>query len=979
MLGARKRTYPHGMGVGEENLDPNLIPPRHTTLEHADFDPSLEEAFFATQTTDYHHHPQHHLPFDHLTCQTNAPPQPTRTITTPPPSYRPNVRYDLLLRDASKANRSTNISSKLTSTPVPKHKQSRTLSHPIPSPQRKTSKLAHHHPSTPNLALPGPSGHRNPPATASSIIRTLHDLCGLPQEIGKIYEEKGIHKLYQWQEECLPFLKQGISLVYSLPTSGGKTLPAELQLLRCSLLQQKKALFVLPFISIVAEKAESLSRFSNQLTDSVEAYYSHMGKMPVPPGKQIMVATIEKAFAIVNHMIEEKRLDELGCVVVDELHMVGDGDRGVLLEIMLSKLVYLRPGAIQIIGMSATAPNIEEIAYWLRAGEYTSPFRPVPLHEYVKIGPSIMDNSMKEVRRLVPVHPNDRDHLLALCSEVCPTHSVIIFCSSKDQTTKCADDLYRMMASIFGQNGQNPTHQNPFQADMLEYKKADKAILLSNLKSVGSKDSIWDRIIPYGVAFHNAGLTSEERELIEQGFSDRVLTVLTSTTTLSAGVNLPARRVIIRGIKTGIENITARVYKQMCGRAGRAGMDDYGESFLMPMNPKQDTAHVKRLVSSPMEPVLSSLKGACSHAIKRIVLDSVCGGIANTFTGIATFLSCTLIAQQIDAEVWTAKITAALDYLISQGFLVVLVHAEGSHHALPSPEEQLETFDATPLGHACYKSTLSPEEAIVLHAELNKANQGMVLSDDLHLCYLTVPLFDLPLDATTWQCLYRIYEGLPDIHRKIADMVGVSPGQMFNNSEMCDRVTLRRNEVKNDVLVTRYDSNHVCARFFGALALSELIQETPIEAVSAKYGLPRGSLENLRKSAATYARMVMNFCNKMGWVFLEALLQKYCPRFDHGVKEEIVPFMDIPRVGNIRARHLWNAGYRSIKEIALAKAPDMARKVRGLGPPNVAERLAGWIIRGAGELLEKQNLEMRKQLQATLELEAELHARIAPS
>jgi replicative superfamily II helicase len=72
--------------------------------------------------------------------------------------------------------------------------------------------------------------------------------------------------------------------------------------------------------------------------------------MPPPPGNQICVCTIEKANAVVNALIEDNRLEEVGCVVVDEIHMISDSERGYLLELLLTKVHFVGKSKIQIIG-----------------------------------------------------------------------------------------------------------------------------------------------------------------------------------------------------------------------------------------------------------------------------------------------------------------------------------------------------------------------------------------------------------------------------------------------------------------------------------------------------------------------------------------------------------------------------------------------------------------------------------------------------
>ena len=491
---------------------------------------------------------------------------------------------------------------------------------------------------------------------------------GLSLNVKQLFlQHRKILKLYEWQEQCLLLneLKKKENLIYSLPTSGGKTLVAEILMLRELLLHRKDAVFVLPYVAIVQEKVKALAPFSVSLGFSVEEYAGVKGSFPPRKKrkrKTIFICTIEKAASLLNSLIENgKRQNEIGLFVIDELHMIGDGtSRGALLETMLTKVLHCCEGT-QIVGMSATLSNIKDLQMFLRAKVYENNFRPVELVEYLKIGSSIykvQNGSTPAVKcaitdkdkichsrsitfpYTVEMEKSDPDHLQGLVSEVIPEKSCLIFCASK----KNCENVAVMLCSAMPDK-------------LRRIREEERKELYKNLltETPGGICPILKKTLPYGVAYHHSGLTTDERRLIEEAYSAGVLCLLTCTSTLAAGVNLPAKRVILRSPYVGLSLLTRSRYKQMVGRAGRAGIDDSGESYLI-VQPK-DCAQVIKIISGSYDACFSSLvpilckdlKDTDSRkCMKSMVLSCVGLEITRSRKSVISFLLKTLLHVQQD-------------------------------------------------------------------------------------------------------------------------------------------------------------------------------------------------------------------------------------------------------------------------------------------------------------------------------------------
>ena len=296
----------------------------------------------------------------------------------------------------------------------------------------------------------------------------------------------------------------------------------------------------------------------------------------------VAICTIEKANSLVNRLISDNSLACLGMIIVDELHMVGDSSRGYLLELLLTKLMFIMKQKnsgelchVQILGMSATLPNLDVVAHWLDAALYSTDYRPVPLQECLKIDKHLInkegsDETIQNIPKLNVTQIVDEDDLIALCYEtVSQYHSVLIFCPTKVRCEKLTISIAKGFHFILEtpmeslEEDQKVEMQN-FQKSIEGVRKRYQDITMQLKNCPVGLDKVLNDTMFYGVAYHHAGLTFDERDVIEAGFRTGALRVLIATSTLSSGVNLPARRVIIRTPVFNGSLLDTLTYKQEC-------------------------------------------------------------------------------------------------------------------------------------------------------------------------------------------------------------------------------------------------------------------------------------------------------------------------------------------------------------------------------------------------------------------------------
>lgn len=589
---------------------------------------------------------------------------------------------------------------------------------------------------------------------------------GLPMKVKDLLREiKGIDELYDWQIECLklPAIEKRENLIYTLPTSSGKTLVAEILILKELICHQRNVLFILPYVAVVKEKISSLAPFAVALDFLVEEYAGRNGECPPRKRRKkrsIYIATIEKSLSVINSLIEAGRLGEIGLVVIDELHLIGEKGRGASLETAITKIKFMSSD-IQFVGMSATIGNIMEIEKFMEATTFAGNFRPVKLTEYIKCENDIYEvnpsrSEMFTLHRVIKSDYDDKklqidpDHLGQLVMEVSPQDGVLIFCPTRQN----CENVARLLANVLSE-------------DFLQHRKAEKMSLLENMKKFFEYVCpILRKTIPYGIAYHHSGLVAEERRFLEEAFLDGTLCVICCTSTLAVGVNLPAKRVILRSPYIGREFITKSRYKQMVGRAGRVGMGTaYGDSIIILRSSDKLLAY--DLFHSPMDTAKTSIHLCEFRGLSNLILSAISLGMATTYRELYKLASMTLLAVQ--AEELSVVLRAEVERIVKKFYKMnalwikqesvpldctIKIQTTQSSQVRNSPSLKKQIviksnseLEISNVGKAAVAACIDLDEAEKLYGELKKVQLGLVLVDYLHLLYIVTPTdVDLKMD-----------------------------------------------------------------------------------------------------------------------------------------------------------------------------------------------------------------------------------------
>ncbi|RLG89692.1 MAG: DEAD/DEAH box helicase [Thermoprotei archaeon] len=694
---------------------------------------------------------------------------------------------------------------------------------------------------------------------------------GLPREYVETLLQNGIDKLNPVQKQAV---ERGLftdkNIVVVAPTASGKTLVGEMALVKKAY-EKKIGLYLVPLRALASEKyydfkkLEKLGFRIGISTGDYESPAEYLGRY------DIIVATYERFDSLLR--LKPSWLRRIGIVVIDELHMIGDDERGPILEMIIARLLRTN---IQVIGLSATIGNPLDLAKWIDAELVDVPYRPVKLVEGIydrkKHKILFMDGREEKI-----VHRIGNAALNIALQSISAGIQVLVFVHNRRKTEEWAYKLTE--------------HLGLFR-HLIDKRKVDE--LLKKLKESPSRveREKLEYLIKRGVAYHHAGLSNIARKVVEEGFRNRVIRIVFATPTLAAGVNLPARRVLVSikrysPLRRKTVNIPIYEYKQMAGRAGRPKFDPFGEAIIYDAN---NNTEAMKYIRSPPEPIYSKLNNERSLRIHTLSL--IASGDANEMNELMQIYKNTLFYNQYgNLENLKLTIDKVLDELAQWEMIRFIGDKE---------------FYATSIGIITSKTYLDP---------------------------LSVNMFikNLPEKPREFYLLFLITM-TPDYMRS----------KPYINSRLVDyyeneAIILAEDNIipKPENFMGEYYDYYMyklwAQAFVHAKMLHDWINEVDEDTISEKYGIGPGDIYSARDTASWIAGALSKVAQTMNLLGLGEALDKLSIRLEYGVKEDALELIKLQGIGRVRARTLINHGIRTLKDLAKTP-PSILEKLPGFGP-----------------------------------------------
>ena len=814
--------------------------------------------------------------------------------------------------------------------------------------------------------------------------------------------EWGIEELFPPQQEALPYSLSGRNLMLTIPTASGKSLVAHLTIIQRLLtdLEGCRGLYIVPLKALASEKVEELRELAELVGLTVGiAIGDRGGETESIEEADILVCTSEKLDSLLR--TRSNLMEKIGVVVSDEFHLLHDIGRGPTLEVLLSRIRHSRPEA-QIIALSATVGNGTQMAEWLDAKLIESDWRPIRLHSGTLTGLDVKVHRIDgpgggewpEPRTIEG--KKTRKFQAVLDDTVDSAGQILIFVNSRASAQKEARELAKYVVKEVKQN-----------SSLYNEKMAEEWNSIAEKMTRSEDTSVMGRALSNairgGIAFHHAGLSHTQRKTIEDSFRKGALLAIVATPTLAQGVNLPARRVIVRdyrrwsSVAGGSMPVPVMEIRQMLGRAGRPKYDNAGDAWIVAKDDDEELNLVDRYLLSDAEEVTSKLANPSAlrpeedPALLTHLLSIIATSGIRDRDALSRFFGETFLATQIESDMLESRIDDVVNWLTLNEMITkngeskeVLERIKNRQDETSREDEnwqdEMPTWAKTSSSipgleitekKVVASTSLTPRKGPAIFG-FRKASlqteREEILPDSAAMTYEATALGQrvarLYLNPISGRIIHDGLKVAMDVMRGVDDIHQISPLGLLHlaactpdfialwpRKEEWDLINSAIHNHEREFLAEPVDSDQE-RRMKGVLVLQEWIEETKMEDLENRWNVQPGDLRS-RVDLAEWLLFAMREIlsedeelrniDPEGHRDLVDDVSELHRRVRYGCKTELLGLVTIRGVGRTRAREMMKLlGVETALDVASLTEKDSSKlaDLRGWSPKLVSNIVA---------------------------------------
>ncbi len=702
-----------------------------------------------------------------------------------------------------------------------------------------------------------------------------------------ILEKNGFSDLNPVQKEAINTgLFQNKNLVIAAPTSSGKTLIAELALVNTVLNKRKKVVYLSPLVALAREKYQEFKNKYHNLGikvalsvgnyDSDDQWLAHY---------HALITSYEKMDSLLRH--QPPWLNEIGLIIVDEIHTLNDVSRGPTLEILLT-ILKENLHHLQILALSATIKNAEDLADWLKAQVVFSTYRPTPLYRGIAYQNEIDFPDFKKYS----LNPNLPFEEAIVEDTLMMKKQMIFFLSSRRNTESLAKRLTKFIPFFLTAEEKEKLKELALKIETVLEQPTEQCQKLAEC-------------VKKGVSFYHSGLLFQQKEMIEEAYRKKLIKVITSTTALAIGINLPNFRAVIRDTKRylaglGSVYLPAIEVEQMFGRSGRPAYDQWGEGILYARYQQELKELTDLYLQGAMEEISSKIES--ENSLRLHLLSLIANRFCQTKESIYQFLQKTFFGFKYDVSFLKEKTEEVLEKLKEWNFIYQKQNLDGE-----------EIIATTTLGKRVSQLYLDPLTAHILIDNLLSLDKEKIL-------------------PFTFFCLLAQTQELKP-----------SPNLLVDDVETIEKQILKNKEKFFFDIPDEFEDEY--EEFLKEAKLATIfyfwINEAQDEYLFQNFKISPGDLRS-RLEISDWLLYSIVELSKL--IDIDKEIRKFLKqlrvRMKYGVKEELLELVKLKGIGRVRARALFNAGIKTMADVKKAKNETLAKILKSQAIAEALKRQA---------------------------------------